>query len=135
MAAAQASDATIRSAIKTAVPKIQKSQNKVLKGLTTYQSTHNPTALIKAVKSQNKALNALETKLMSQSGSTANGKKGKADVVKGLRLIVGSNNTLAKELRQSAHHAPVSKAKLKAATAADVKGNRDLNAGTKLLKL
>jgi hypothetical protein len=29
----------------------------------------------------------------------------------------------------------VSKAKLKAATAADVKGNRDLNAGTKLLKL
>jgi hypothetical protein len=42
---------------------------------------------------------------------------------------------VAKELQQSAHHAPVSKAKLNAATTSDVKGNRDLNAGSKLLKL
>jgi hypothetical protein len=133
--AAQASDGTIRSAIKTAVPKIESSQAKLIKGLSTYQKTHNPTALIKAIKGQDKTLNALETKLSAQSASSADGTKGKADVVTGLRLIVGSNKTLAKELAQSAHHAPVSKAKLKAATAADVKGNRDLNAGSKLLKL
>jgi hypothetical protein len=132
---AQASDATIRSAIKTAVPKIEKSQAKLINGLSTYQTTHNPTALMKAIKGQDKTLKALETKLSAQSPSSANGTKGKADIVKGLRLIVGSNGTLAKELEQSAHHAPVSKAKLKASTAADVKGNRDLTAGSKLLKL
>jgi hypothetical protein len=59
----------------------------------------------------------------------------KSDIVKGLRLIIGSNTMLAKRLQHSAHHAPVSKAKVKAATAADTKGNRDLNAGSKLLKL
>jgi hypothetical protein len=76
-----------------------------------------------------------QAKLSSQSASSASGTKGKSDIVKGLRLIIGSNTTLAKELQQSAHHAPVSKAKVKAATAADMKGNRDLNAGSKLLKL
>jgi hypothetical protein len=117
------------------VPKIETSQAKLIKGLSTYQKTHNPRALIKAIKGQDKTLNALDTKLSAQSASSANGTKGKADIVKGLRLIVGSNTTLAKELQQSADHAPVSKAKLNAATTSDVKGNRDLNAGSKLLKL
>ena len=121
--------------IATCRPKIEKSQAKIIDGLSTYQKTHNPTALIKAIKGQSKTLKALETKLSSQPASSANGSKGKADIVKGLRLIIGSNNTLAKELAQSAHHAPVSKAKVNAATAADTKGNRDLNAGSKLLKL
>jgi hypothetical protein len=135
VAAAQASDATIRSTVKSAVPKIEKSQAKLIDGLSTYQKTHNPTALIKAIKGQSKTLTALETKLSSQPASSANGTKGKSDIVKGLRLIIGSNTSLAKELQQSAHHAPVSKAKVNAATAADTRGNRDLNAGSKLLKL
>lgn len=135
VAAAHASDATIRSTIKTAVPKIEKSQAQLINGLAAYQKTHNPTALIKAINAQTKTLKALETKLTAQSTSSTAGTKGKSDIVKGLRLIVGSNTTLAKELQLSAHHAPVSKAKLKAATAADEKGNRDLNAGSKLLKL
>lgn len=112
------------------VPKIEKSQAKLIDGLAAYQKTHNPTALIKAIKGQSKTLNALETKLGHQSGSSANGTKGRSDIVKGLRLIIGSNTTLAKELQQSADHAPVSKAKLKAATSADTKGNRDLTAGS-----
>ncbi len=135
VAAAQASDATIRSTLKTAVPKIEKSQAKLINGLAAYQRTHNPTVLIKAINAQSKTLRALETKVSGQPASSAAGTKGKSDIVKGLRLIVGSNTTLAKELQLSAHHAPVSKAKLKAATTADEKGNRDLNAGTKLLKL
>jgi hypothetical protein len=135
VAAADASDATLRSTIKTAVPKIEKSQAKLIDGLTAYQKTHNPTALIKAIKGQSRTLSALETKLSQESASSANGTKGKTDIVKGLGLIIGSNTTLAKELQQSAHHAPVSKAKLKAATKADTRGNRDLNAGSKLLKL
>jgi hypothetical protein len=135
VAAASASDATLRSVIKTAVPKIEKSQAKLINGLAAYQTTHNPTALIKAIKGQNTTLKALESKLSGQSASSSNGTKGKADIVTGLRLVIGSNTTLAKELQQSANHAPVSKAKLKAATTADEKGNRDLNAGTKLLKL
>ena len=84
---------------KTAVPKIEKSQAKLIDGLSAYQKTHNPTALIKAVKGQSKTLTALEAKLASQPASSANGTK------------------------------------VKATTAADTKGNRDLNADSKLLKL
>jgi hypothetical protein len=135
VAAAQASDASIRSTIKTAVPKLEKAQAKVINALAAYQRTHSPTALIKAIGTQNKALGSLETKLSGESSSSARGAQGKTDIVTGLRLIIGSNHTLAKELQKSAEHAPVSKAKVKAATAADVKGNRDLNAGSKLLKL
>lgn len=134
-AAAHASDATIRSAIKAAVPKIEKSQAKLIDSLATYKKTHNPTALISAVKAENATLRALETRLSHRSASTTDGAKGKAAIVTGLRLIIGSNTTLAKELQQSARHAPVSKAKLKASIAEDNKGNRDLNAGSKLLKL
>jgi hypothetical protein len=135
VAAASASDASIRSAIKSSVPKIQKSQAKLINSFTAYEKTHNPAAPLTALKGQNKTLTALEIKLSGQSASSTNGTRGKNDIVKGLRLIVGSNNTLATELQKSANHTPVSKAKIKAATAADTKGNKDLVAGTKLLNL
>jgi hypothetical protein len=130
---AQASDASIRATVKSAVPKIVHSQARILDGLATYEKTHSPTALIKSIKAQNRDLSALETKVAGQTASTPNGTKGKADIVTGLRLIIGSNRTLTKELQRSSAHKPVSNAKMKAAAKADVKGNADLNAGGKLL--
>lgn len=135
VAAAQANDASLRAALKTDAPKINHSQAKILDGLATYQKTNSPSALIKAIHAQNIDLKSLQVKVSGDSPSSATGAKAKADIVKGLRLIIGSNNTLAKALQRSATGKPVSKSKLEAALSADRKGNADLNTGAKLLKV
>lgn len=135
VAAADASDATIRATVATAAPKIDRTQAKILDGLASYQSTHSASALVKAIKAQDKTLKVLRTKLRPQVASTANGTKGKADIVKGLGLIVKSNNMLAKELTQSASGKAVSTSQLKAVNKLAKKGNADLNTGGKLLNI
>ncbi len=132
VAAAQASDAQIRGTVKADVPKIIKSQAKILDGLATYEKTHSAKPLISASEKQNRVLKALETKLSRESSSTAAGAKGKADIIKGLKLIVGSNTILIKHLQSGQ---PLSASQQKAAVSAAKKGNSDLNAGGRLLKV
>ena len=131
IAAAQASNATLLATIKSGFPKIIKSQAKILDGLATYDKTHSKTPLIKAIKTQNGVLKALEVRLSHGSPSSAQGARGKAEVIKGLGLIVGSNTTLVKHLQSGKS---LSKAQSKAAVKAATKGNLDLSAGAKLLK-
>lgn len=133
VAAAQASNATILATVKNDLPKITRSQAKILDGLATYQKTHSASAVVKAIHSQNRDLTALRTKVFGQSPSSAGGAKGRADIITGLKLIVASNNLLAQELQKAAAGEPISKSQLQAAVAADKKGNIDLNAGAKLL--
>jgi hypothetical protein len=135
VAAADASDATIRATVADAGPKIDRSQAKIIDGLASYQSTHSAAALIKAVKAQDRTLTALQNRLRPQAASTAHGTKGKADIVKGLALIVKSNKTLVKDLTRSPSGEAVSTAQLKAVTKLAKKGNDDLNAGGKLLSV
>ncbi len=97
--------------------------------------THSPSALIRAIRTRDRDLSAREAKVAKQSASTAAGMNGRRDIVTGLKLIVGSNRTPAKELQRASAHQPLSQAKLRAASRADVKGNADLNAGVKLLAL
>lgn len=132
IAAAQASDATIRGTINSTVPKIVKSQAKVLDGLATYDKTRSAKTLITAIKTQNGVLKALKGKLSRESASSANGAKGKADIVNGLGLIVRSNTALAKHLQSGK---PLSHAEANTAITQDKKGNDDLNAGGKLLRV
>ena len=132
-AAAQASDDSIRAILSSDTPKIVHSQARILDGLAAYERTHSVAALIKAITSQDRVLKGLETTLSGQSASTANGLQGRNEIIRGLRLIIGSNRTLTRELRRGAAHKPVSRSKLRAALRADAKGNVDVNAGDKLL--
>lgn len=134
VAVAQASDSSLRTTVKNDVPRITASQAKILTGLSKFEKTHSATALIKAIKAQDRNLTALKHRLSGESASSTAGGHGKADIVRGLTLIVGSNTTLAKDVAKAASHKSVSKAQVAAASAADKKGNRDLVAGAKLLK-
>lgn len=135
VAAAQASDATLRSTVTRALPAIARSQTKILNGLSTLDRTHKAAALIKAINTQDKTLTTLETKLTGEAPSSAAGTKGKADIIAGLKLIVSSNHTVTKELKKASRKQAVSTAQLKAADNAEKAGNRKLNAGAKLLKI
>ncbi|HTW11850.1 MAG TPA: hypothetical protein VME01_03835 [Solirubrobacteraceae bacterium] len=133
-AAAQASDAGIRATVKDDLPKIIRSQAKILDGIATLQQKKSVTALVDAIRAQDRNLSALHNHLDRESASTASGAKGKTDLVDGLKLIIASNQTLAKDLAKAAKHQPVSKAQLKAAVEKAKKGNVDLNTGSKMLK-
>lgn len=131
LTAAQASNATIIGSITRALPSITKSQGAVADGLATYEKTVSPAKLITAVTAQNVILKALRTHVSGDAASTANGAKGRTDIVKGLTLIIDSNTTLTKALRKRERGAPISKAAVDAAVKADHTGNADLKAGIK----
>lgn len=135
VAAAQASDHSLRTTVKRAVPAIGRSQSKILSGLATLDRTHKVSPLIRAINTQDRTLMALERKLTAEAPSSARGAKGKSDIITGLKLIVGSNEMMAKDLKKASKKQAVSRAQLRAATRAAKKGNADLNAGAKLLKV
>lgn len=135
VAAAQASDATLRATIKNDVPKITRSQAKILDGLATLEKSGSAKAIVKAIKAQDRDLNTLKHRIAVEGASSSAGSRGKRDITKGLALIVKSNTTLGKDISRASSGKSVSKAQVKAATAAVKKGNVDIDAGAKLLKV
>jgi hypothetical protein len=135
VAAAQATDATIAATVKNDLPKITRSQARILDGIATLQKNNAVTPLIRAIKAQNRNLTTLRKAVMSQTASTSGGSQGQSDIVTGLQLIVRSNTTLSKDLARSAKGEAFSKRRLKAAVAAEKRGNRDIDAGGKLLSV
>jgi hypothetical protein len=133
VAAAHASDASLRATVKSDVPAITRSQAKITAGQAALKKTHSITKLIKAVKAQDTNLIRLRTRVQGESSSTPTGAKGKADVVMGLELIVTSNRALNKFIEQESLGIKVSKARLNVSVRDDKRGNALFVAGAKLL--
>ncbi len=100
-----------------------------------YKQTHSLTTLIRAINTQNRTLSTLRSKVAGEAASSTAGARGKSDVVTGLKLIVASNGILVAQLKDKAVGRPVSRSQLKRSVAAAIKGNKDLAAGGKLLKI
>lgn len=132
-ALAQATDASISATVRGDVPRITASQAHIDSGLARFEKSHSPTALISAVRAQNRTLSALRRRLAGQAPSSARGRRGKLDIVRGLTLIIRSNQVLIRDLHRSAHGKPTPRRELLAAVSADKRGNRDINAGARLL--
>lgn len=130
---AQASDASIRATVRSDVPRITASQARIESGLARFQRRHSPAALISAVRAQNRNLGALRRRLAGQAPSSARGRRGKSDIVRGLALIIHSNQVLIRDLHRSAHGRPTPRRELLAAVRTDKRGNRDIDAGGRLL--
>jgi hypothetical protein len=131
IAVAQASDNTLRSTINSFAQKIVKDENAVKKGLAGYP--HGKVKpLVHALNHEVGDLHALKRKLSHESGSSANGRKAKADIVKGLGLIATAYGALRKDV-QAANGGPVPAAQVNAAVKTDKKGRKKYLAGLKLL--
>jgi hypothetical protein len=131
---AQASDASLRSTVEAGIPKITRSQAKILDGEAAFEQTHSAAALVKAVKAQDKTLKTLDTKVKGQSPSTPVGTKAKSDIVKGLRLIVASNTSLVSDYKLAQQGHPVTRAQLNVMVNEANTGNVDMLTGIKLLE-
>lgn len=131
IAAAQASDTTLKATLNSFAPKIVKDENAVRNGLTKYpQGKSKP--LIKALTHEVGDLHSLKSKLAHESASSSAGAKGKTDIVKGLSLIASAYSALRKDVL-AVNGGPVPKAKVNAAVNTDKKGRTKLLAGLHLL--
>jgi hypothetical protein len=130
IAAAQASDNTIRSTLNFYAPKIVKDESAVSKGLKGYPGTRNK--LTRALKHEVGDLHTLKSKLSHESASSSAGSKGKKDIVKGLSLIATAYGNLRKDVL-AANGGPVPVAKVNSAVNTDKKGRTKLLAGLHLL--
>jgi hypothetical protein len=131
VAVAQASDNDLRTTLNTYAPKIVKDENAVKKGLTEYPKGKSK-PLVKALNHEVSDLHALNKALSPESASSANGRKAKKDIVKGLGLIATAYTALRKDV-QAAHGGAVPASKVDAAVATDKKGRTKLLAGLRLL--
>ncbi len=131
VALAQASDNTLRATLNAYAPRIVKDENAVKSGLVGYpQGKIRP--LVRALNHEVTDLHALQHKLAGESASSARGRAGKADIIKGLALIATAYTDLRKDV-QAAHGGAVPKSKVNAAVRTDKKGRTKLLAGLKLL--
>lgn len=133
MSSAQASDNAIRATLTSYNAKILHDEAAVLNGIATYQKNSQSAPLVKALSHEVSDLRKLKGKLSRETGSTARGRRGKADVAAGLGLIAKSYGTLARDFTGASASNPVPRAELLAALATDKKGRAKIKAGVKLL--
>jgi hypothetical protein len=132
IAAAQASNNTLRATLNSYSAKIVKDENAVKNGLAGYpQGKVKP--LIHALTTEIRDLHALRTKLADDSASSAEGATAKSEIVKGLGLIANAYGALRHDVRL-AHGGAVPRDQVAAAVATDQKGRTKLLAGLNLLK-
>jgi hypothetical protein len=131
VAVAQASDNTIKATLNAYGPKILKDENAVKNGIVVYPQGHWK-ILTRALKHEVGDLHALRNKLRHESASSARGRKGKKDVVRGLSLIANAYGALRTAVL-SVHGGAVPQSKVNAAIATDKKGRKALKAGLHLL--
>ena len=131
VAAAEATDNTLRTTLNTYAPKIVSDENAVKSGLSGYpQGKVRP--LVRALKHEVADLHALKAKLSHESASSAKGRRAKKKIIAGLGLIATAYGALRADV-EAAHGGPVSRAKVSAAVQTDKRGRTKLLAGLHLL--
>ena len=132
VAAAQATDNDIRATLNIYGPKVVKDEAAVKKGIHVDYPMGKWHLLVRALKHEISDLHSLNKTLKSESASSANGAKGKRDVVKGLGLIASAYGALERDIL-AVHGGAVPVSKVNAAMATNAKGIKKLKAGLRLL--
>jgi hypothetical protein len=132
IAVAQASDNDLRVTLNAYAPKIVKDENAVKKGLSEYPKG-KPSPLERALKHEVSDLHKLKKALTHESASSAAGRKGKKDIVKGLGLIASAYGSLRADVL-AVHGGAVPASEVNAAVATDKKGRSKLLKGLHLLQ-
>jgi hypothetical protein len=132
--AASASDASIKSVIKSYESKILVSEGHVVTAIGEYKTSGDPTGVQTAIAQAANVLGSLKSAIASQSASSPKIKEGKAKFEKGLRDVILAYQHLKKAFGAKKASPQIAKAEAKKALSAIKKGNKELRAGAKLLR-
>jgi hypothetical protein len=134
VAGASASNASIKSLIKSYNAKIVTSEGKLLTAIGEYKSDQSPAPVVTALDNAIGVLRSLKSKIATQSAASSRVKKGKADLVKGLQAVIVAYGHLKVAFGEKAGSPSAAKENAEKADLAVKKGRVDLAEGLKLLK-
>jgi len=132
IAAASASDLTIKIALVRAAPGLRRSDLRLRAAFTRYANNHRAGPVIRAIRAQDRDLFDLRRKVRRSSASSGAGVRARRDIVKGLGLVLRSNYEVNGHLRRQ-RAAGLSPAQLRAAERLAKRGNTLYRRGVKLL--
>jgi hypothetical protein len=132
IAAANASDTTIKLALLRATPGLHRSDLRLRAAFARYARTHRAGPVLRAIRAQDRDLSALQTKVRRSSASTTDGARARRDIVSGLGYILRSNYGINRRLRLQGATG-LSPSQLRTAERLARRGNALYRRGIKLL--
>jgi hypothetical protein len=133
IAAAQASNAGIVSTFRAANPHLNADEAAVKSAVKAYKRDRRAGRVIRALRHEVRDIRALNRSLKHQRASTRKGRRGKAQLTRGLTLIGNAYAALANDIQKARAGHPVPAATINATVASDRKGRAKLLAGLRLL--
>jgi hypothetical protein len=133
VAAASASDASIKAVIKSYDSKILIAEGHLVTTIGEYKRSGNPAGVQKAIRTESSVLLSLRSKIASQSASSPRVKLGKAKFVKGLQKVVAAYRQLGKAFGEKKVSSIAAKAEAKKAVSIIKSARVELHEGAKLL--
>jgi hypothetical protein len=131
---ASASDASIKSAIKSYESKILVSEGRVVTAIGEFKKSGNPGGVKAALTKAIVVLRSLKSAIATQSASSPKVKEGKAKIEKGLRSVILAYQHLKKAFGEKQASPQSAKAEAKKGLSAVRKGRKELREGAKLLR-
>jgi hypothetical protein len=133
-ASASASDASIKTVLKSFNSKVLVAEGHVVTAIGEYKKSGNPTAVRSAIAKSIVVLDSLKAKVASQSASSGRVKAGKAKLVKGLASVVSAYKKLSIAFGEKKVSPAAAKAEAVKAVTAVKKGRTELREAVKLLE-
>lgn len=134
VAGASASDASIKSVIKSFNSKILVAEGHVVSAIGEYKKSGDPTGVKSAIDKSIAVLNSLKAKVAVQSAPSGRVKKGKTKLVKGLAAVVNAYKKLSIAFGEKKVSPAAAKAEAVKAVSAVKKGRIELREAVKLLE-
>jgi hypothetical protein len=133
ISAVQASNASIVATFRGANARLNADEAAVARAVTAYRRNHRSRRVIAALRHEVRDIRRVNRKIKRQRASTRKGRRGKADVTKGLSLIANAYATLANDIRKARAGHPVPQSRINATVASDERGRAKLLTGLRLL--
>ena len=133
VAVAQASDASIVATFNAANGRLNNDEAAIRKAVAAYKRNSKAGPVIAALRHEVRDIRGVNRTIKHDSASTAKGRRGKADITKGLSLIANSYSALANEIHQAHSGHPVPPSTVAATQRTDHKGRSKLITGLRLL--
>ncbi len=134
VAGASASDASIKSLIKSYNSKLLVAEGHLVSAIGEYKTSRNPAPVITDLDHSISVLRSLKTKVSAQTAASTRVKRGKAKLVNGLQAVIVAYGHLKVAIGEKAGSPAAAKENAVKADAAVKRGRKDLDEGLLLLK-